>query len=299
MIELLIEHGANVNAEDEDGDTPLHLAVIHQAVGSPGLRGVGTVKMLINRLTDWLTGWLADWLTGWLADWLTGWLADWLTGWLMSGWTEEQTLMNRRTDRQTDWLIFCQTDAWNDGRTGGQTATTDRQIDGLMFWLTNWPSDCPCGCLLGWLVFSLRLFAYPRLLWFCFCFFLLLLFWRVALLFFFVMLLCGFKHCLTVSTQLNISLWMYRAIKIHSAYFIINYFQIISATSRLRTQCPSRRHRSEHGVSHCCLFSPSWSEHQLFQSRGKDSIGPMCRPPDCQLNQTICEECSQVGRGFI
>lgn len=40
MIELLIEHGANVNADDEDGDTPLHLAVIHQAVGTTGLRGV-------------------------------------------------------------------------------------------------------------------------------------------------------------------------------------------------------------------------------------------------------------------
>lgn len=40
MIELLIEHGADVNADDEDGDTPLHLAVIHQAVGNTGIRGV-------------------------------------------------------------------------------------------------------------------------------------------------------------------------------------------------------------------------------------------------------------------
>lgn len=40
MIELLIEHGADVNAADEDGDTPLHLTIIHQAVGSSGLRGL-------------------------------------------------------------------------------------------------------------------------------------------------------------------------------------------------------------------------------------------------------------------
>ena len=55
MIELLIEHGANVNADDEDGDTPLHLAVIHQAVGSAGLRGVRAVRILINGIVNWLT----------------------------------------------------------------------------------------------------------------------------------------------------------------------------------------------------------------------------------------------------
>ena len=45
MIELLIEHGADINAADEDGDTPLHLAIIHQAVGSTGLRGVGAFSL--------------------------------------------------------------------------------------------------------------------------------------------------------------------------------------------------------------------------------------------------------------
>ena len=55
MIELLIEHGANVNADDEDGDTPLHLAVIHHAVGSAGLRGVRAVRILINSLIDQLS----------------------------------------------------------------------------------------------------------------------------------------------------------------------------------------------------------------------------------------------------
>ena len=43
MIQLLIQHGADVNVDDEDGDTPLHLAVMHQAVGSTGVRGVSRV----------------------------------------------------------------------------------------------------------------------------------------------------------------------------------------------------------------------------------------------------------------
>ena len=44
MIQLLIQHGADVNAFDEDGDTPLHIAVMHQAVGSSGVRGVSGVS---------------------------------------------------------------------------------------------------------------------------------------------------------------------------------------------------------------------------------------------------------------
>ena len=43
MIELLVEHGADVNVDDEDGDTPLHLAIIHQAVGNTGLRKVSVL----------------------------------------------------------------------------------------------------------------------------------------------------------------------------------------------------------------------------------------------------------------
>ena len=45
MIELLVEHGADVNADDDDGDTPLHLAVIHQAVGTTGLRSVSEIAV--------------------------------------------------------------------------------------------------------------------------------------------------------------------------------------------------------------------------------------------------------------
>ena len=56
MIDLLIEHGANVNADDEDGET--------QAVGSAGLRKVREVRILINGLINWFTDWLASWLAG-------------------------------------------------------------------------------------------------------------------------------------------------------------------------------------------------------------------------------------------
>ena len=78
-----------------------------------------------------------------------------------------------------------------------------------------------------------------------------------------------------------------------------NYFQIISAIARLRTQCTRRWHRSAYRVCHNCLFSSPWSRHQLLQSRGKNSIGPVCRPPDCQPNKTICEESSKVGKRLI
>ncbi|XP_015747588.1 PREDICTED: E3 ubiquitin-protein ligase MIB1-like [Acropora digitifera] len=46
MIELLVEHGANVNAQDNDGDTPLHLAVILHAMDGTGLAGLFQTLML-------------------------------------------------------------------------------------------------------------------------------------------------------------------------------------------------------------------------------------------------------------
>jgi ankyrin repeat protein len=37
MIELLLEHGVNVNAEDKDGDTPLHVAVMKHFIALIGV----------------------------------------------------------------------------------------------------------------------------------------------------------------------------------------------------------------------------------------------------------------------
>ena len=37
LIELLVGHGADVNAEDEDGDTCLHLALMRQSMSSDGV----------------------------------------------------------------------------------------------------------------------------------------------------------------------------------------------------------------------------------------------------------------------
>ena len=45
MIELLIEHGADINAEDGDGNTSLHLAIIHQAVCNTDLTEVGAFSL--------------------------------------------------------------------------------------------------------------------------------------------------------------------------------------------------------------------------------------------------------------
>lgn len=48
MIELLVEHGANVNAQDNDGDTPLHLAVILHAMDGTGLAGVSEISLIYD-----------------------------------------------------------------------------------------------------------------------------------------------------------------------------------------------------------------------------------------------------------
>ena len=36
VIELLVEHGSDINAEDEDGDTALHMALMAQSVSALG-----------------------------------------------------------------------------------------------------------------------------------------------------------------------------------------------------------------------------------------------------------------------
>ena len=95
----------------------------------------------------------------------------------------------------------------------------------------------------------------------------------------------------------HLSMDVVRQLKMHLLFD--NYFQIISAIARLRTQCTRRWHRSAYRVCHNCLFSSPWSRHQLLQSRGKNSIGPVCRPADCQPNKTICEESSKVGKRLI
>ena len=46
MIELLLEHGTEINAEDEDGNTALHIAVLTQSVNS-SLGQVGEVAFYI------------------------------------------------------------------------------------------------------------------------------------------------------------------------------------------------------------------------------------------------------------
>ena len=45
LIELLVEHGTEINAEDEDGDTALHIAVMAQSVSSVGQ--VGQIALYI------------------------------------------------------------------------------------------------------------------------------------------------------------------------------------------------------------------------------------------------------------
>lgn len=76
--------------------------------------------------TGWLTNtqttWHADWVTCCLPDWMTACLFDWLAIWKPD--------LDRKTDRQTDWLTNRQ-----------------REID----WLTDQLTDCLPACLTDWL----------------------------------------------------------------------------------------------------------------------------------------------------
>ena len=80
------------------------------------------------------------------------------------------------------------------------------------------------------------------------------------------------------------------------SYFFAFFFSD-SAVSRFKTLSPIWGwDRSTHWLSYSSLFSFAWCQRQPLQPRGKNSIGPLSRYPDCCFDSAICKKCTEVGK---